>query len=38
MQDSVIMCQGESSVVECGPSNFILQLTKDSLSFFPGQK
>ena len=34
----VIMSQGESSVVEWRLSNFILQLAKDSLSFFPGQK
>lgn len=38
MQNRVIMCQGESSVVECCPSNFILQLAKGSLSFFPGQE
>ena len=32
------MSQGESSVVEWRLSNFILQLAKDSLSFFPGQE
>ena len=32
------MGQGEFSIVKYGLRNFILQLAKDSLSFFPGQK